>query len=221
MIAADVVTHRAVAGSATRMADEDPISTQVVRHGLDATADQLLVALRRTALSPVIYDARDFAGAFYDTQFRRLAQMQSLPVFLGALGYCAEAAVAQAGGADVLKPGEVLLSNYAYNTGSHQSDVAVIVPGFFEGELICYAVIKAHYMDVGGAWLFATHTDNIWQEGTIYPGVRIYRRGELNENLWRTTLVNTRTPKNFAGDTIARVGACRIALEAFNRVIDR
>lgn len=221
MTATDVVSHRAVAGSGSSAVDEDPISTQVVRHGLDAAADQMLVALRRTAFSPVIYDARDFAGSFYDPQFRLLAQMQSLPVFLGALGYCAEAAVAQVGGAEVLEPGDVLLSNYAYDTGSHQNDVAVIVPGFYEGELICYAVIKSHYMDVGGAWLFATHTDNIWQEGTIYPGVRIYRRGELNEDLWRTMLINTRMPKNFAGDTIAQAGACRIALEAFNRVVDR
>ena len=221
MTATDVVSHRAVAGSGSSAVDEDPISTQVVRHGLDAAADQMLVALRRTAFSPVIYDARDFAGSFYDPQFRLLAQMQSLPVFLGALGYCAEAAVARVGGAEVLEPGDVLLSNYAYDTGSHQNDVAVTVPGFYEGELICYAVIKSHYMDVGGAWLFATHTDNIWQEGTIYPGVRIYRRGELNEDLWRTMLINTRMPKNFAGDTIAQAGACRIALEAFNRVVDR
>ena len=35
----------------------DPILTEVIRHGLNATAEQMKVVLRRTAFSPVIYEA--------------------------------------------------------------------------------------------------------------------------------------------------------------------
>ena len=47
----------------------DAVTASIVRHGLDAAADQMLVALRRTAFSPIIYDCLDGAGAFYDRRF--------------------------------------------------------------------------------------------------------------------------------------------------------
>ena len=61
-----------MAGLATRESAErgarggaDPVTTQIVRHGLDAGADQMRVALCRTAFSPIIYEMTDFAAALY------------------------------------------------------------------------------------------------------------------------------------------------------------
>src|SRR5690349_15988980 len=56
----------------------DPVTASVIRHGLDAAADQMLVTLRRTAFSPIFYDMLDGAGAFYDRHFRMLSQIQCL-----------------------------------------------------------------------------------------------------------------------------------------------
>ena len=65
----------------------------IIRHGLDAAADQMLVALKRTAFSPIIYEVMDGAGAFYDRQFRMLSQMSALPMFTGSLGLAVESVV--------------------------------------------------------------------------------------------------------------------------------
>ena len=68
-------------GTAARV---DPVTASVIRHGLDAAVDQMLVTLRRTASSPIIYDMLDGAGAFYDRQFRMLSQIQCLPLPKGS-----------------------------------------------------------------------------------------------------------------------------------------
>ena len=48
----------------------DPITTEVVRHGLNSAAEQMKRALVRTAFSPVIYEVLDFAAALYDRDVR-------------------------------------------------------------------------------------------------------------------------------------------------------
>ena len=80
------------------MAEADPILTEVIRHGLNSAAGQMKRALVRTAFSPIIYEVLDFAVALYDDRVRLLAQAPSLPMFMGRLSFCVEAAVAAVGG---------------------------------------------------------------------------------------------------------------------------
>ena len=51
----ETVTYRAV-GKSTGGSDADPITTEVIRHGLNSAAEQMKLALIRTAFSPVIYE---------------------------------------------------------------------------------------------------------------------------------------------------------------------
>ena len=71
----------------------DPVTTEIVRQGLNAAADQMKRALVRTAFSPVIYEVLDFAAALYDRDIAMLAQAPSLPTFMGTMSFCVEAAV--------------------------------------------------------------------------------------------------------------------------------
>ena len=91
-------------------------------------------ALIRTAFSPVIYEVLDFAVAVYDRQVRLLAQAPSLPIFMGTLNFCVEAAVEAVGGEDELAPGDIILYNSPYGTGSHPQDAAVVMPVFLGDE---------------------------------------------------------------------------------------
>src|SRR3954449_9321947 len=114
----------------------DPVTASIIQHGLDAAADQMLVALKRTAFSPIIYDILDGGGAFYDRNFRMLSQIQTLPLFTGSLGLCVESVAKHYEDHGGLQDGDVLVVNDPFLTGTHQWDVAVIVPGFLDGELV-------------------------------------------------------------------------------------
>jgi N-methylhydantoinase B len=219
---AEPVVYRAGFGTSTGVVDADPITTEVIRHGLNSAAEQMKRALVRTAFSPVIYEVLDFAVAIYDRQVRLLAQAPSLPFFMGTMNFCVEAAVEAVGGESALEPGDIILYNYPYGTGSHPQDAAVVLPVFLhDEELIGYATIKGHWLDIGGKEPYSTDTVDVFQEGTIFPGVKLYSRGRLVKDIFRMAVANSRVPKMVAGDINAEVVGVRTGAAALLRVVER
>jgi N-methylhydantoinase B len=218
----ELSVYRAGRGASAGAVDADPITTEVIRHGLNSAAEQMKRSLVRTAFSPVIYEVLDFAVAIYDRKVRMLAQAPALMIFMGTMNFCVEAAVEAVGGEDALEPGDILLYNYAYGTGSHAQDCAVVMPVFLNDEtLVGYTTIKGHYLDIGGKEPYSTDTVDVFQEGTIFPGVKLYRRGELVTDIYRMLLANSRVPKFVAGDVNAEVIGVRTGAAAMLRVIER
>ena len=217
----ETVTYRAV-GKSTGGSDADPITTEVIRHGLNSAAEQMKLALIRTAFSPVIYEIYDFGIAIYDRDIRLLAQAPSLPLFMGTMNHCVQASVEEAGGEDALEPGDILLYNVPYGSGSHAQDAAMVMPVFLDGgELVGYTTVKGHWLDIGAIAPYCADTTDVFQEGTMFPGVKIYSRGELVQDIHRTVLTNSRLPKFVAGDINAGVVSLRAGATGLVRLIDR
>src|SRR5690606_23614046 len=130
----DPVVHRARMRGAKRSEDADPVTTEVIRHALNSAANQMKRALIRTSFSPIIYEVLDFAVAIYDKDIRLLSQAPSLPMFMGTLSFCIIEAVKANGGPETLKPGDALIYNWPFGTGSHPQDMVIIMPVFFRDE---------------------------------------------------------------------------------------
>src|SRR5687767_5830504 len=222
-MSAEPVVYTATSETGAGVAvDADPVTTEVIRHGLNSAAEQMKRALIRTAFSPIIYEVLDFAVAIYDPRMRLLAQAPSLPLFMGTLNFCIEAAVEAIGGEEELEPGDIILYNYPYGTGSHPQDAAVVMPIFLKGEeLIGYSTIKGHWLDIGGKEPYSTDTVDVFQEGTIFPGAKLYSRGGLVDDIYRMALANTRVPKMVAGDVNAEVVGVRTATAAVLRLVEK
>jgi N-methylhydantoinase B len=222
MTSSETVLYRAGIGTSTGVADADPVTTEVIRHSLNSAANQMKRALVRTAFSPVIYEVLDFAVAIYDRRVRLLAQAPSLPFFMGTMSFCVEAAVEAVGGEQELFPGDVILYNYPYGTGSHPQDCAVVMPVFLrDEELVGYTTIKGHWLDIGGKEPYSTDTVDVFQEGTIFPGVKLYDRGTLVKDIYRMAIANSRVPKMVAGDINAEVVGVRVGAAGLLRVVER
>jgi N-methylhydantoinase B len=218
----DIVTYRSpTIPRSIGTAEADPVTTEVLRHQLNAVAAEMQAVLRRAAFSPIIYEMIDFCCAIYDRNVRLLAQGMSLPSWLGTIGFCIESVVAAVGGRHTLEEGDVLFSTYGYDIGSHPQDAAVVLPIFFDGELVAYAAVKAHQMDIGAAAFYCTDTTDIFQEGTIFPGVRLYKRGERDEDLWRTLLANSRLPVALAGDVSASIASAQAGARGVTRILEK
>ena len=199
----------------------DAITTQIVRNALNSAANQMKRVLIRTSFSPTIYESFDFAVAIYDRQIRMLAQAPTLPAFMGTMSFCVEAAVAGAGGEQAMEPGDVILYNLPFGTGSHAQDMAVVMPVFQRAELVGYAASKGHLTDIGAKNPYCTDTTDMFQEGVIFPGVKLYRRGELVDDIFRMILANSRAPNAVKGDILAEVACCRAGAAELVRVIER
>jgi N-methylhydantoinase B len=219
--AEEFIATRASMGGGSALADADPITTEVIRHGLNSAAEQMKIALRRTAFSPVIYEMIDFCCARYDRDVRLLAQAQALPAFLGTMNFCVESCVRSVGGEEELEEGDIIFSTYGFDIGSHSQDAAVVAPVFIDGELVGYAAIKAHHMDIGAKEPYCTDTTDNFQEGTIFPGVKLYRRGELQKDMYRTIVANSRLPVSLQGDLNAEILALKMGNAALLRLIER
>lgn len=216
----DRVVYRA-RRSVRSTVDTDPVTTEVIRHELNSAAEQMKRTLIRTAFSPVIYEVLDFAVAIYDRQVRLLSQAPSLPLFMGRLSFCVEGAVEAVGGEDALEPGDVLLYNVPYGTGSHPQDAALVMPAYADGELAGYAAVKGHWLDIGAKEPYSTNTVDVFQEGTIFPGVKLYSGGELVEDILRMATANSRLPRMVAGDISAETASVRAGTHELTRLIER
>jgi N-methylhydantoinase B len=196
-----------------------PVETEVIRHALISAAEEMKIALCRTAFSPLIYEVLDFACALYDREVRLLAQAKSLPIFLGTLNFCVDAAVRAVGGEENLEPGDIILTTYGFDIGSHPQDAVLVMPAFFEDELVGYSTIKAHWTDIAAKDPYCTDTIDNFQEGTIYPGIKLFRRGVRNEDVYRIIIANSRYPRELDGDITAHAVGVRTGTIALARVI--
>jgi N-methylhydantoinase B len=202
-------------------ASADPVTTELVRNALNSAGDQMKRALIRASFSPIISESLDFAVVLYDKQIRLLAQAPSLPVFMGTMNFCIEGALAGVGGAETLEPGDVLLYNSPYGTGSHAQDAAIVIPVFLDGALVGYAACKAHWMDIGAKNPYCTDTTDVYQEGVFFPGIKLYRKGEVNSDIVAMIRANTRLPDEVMGDVSAQVACCRVGARELARIINQ
>ena len=199
----------------------DPVLTEVIRNGLNAAAEQMKVTLCRTAFSPVIYEMIDFAAGIYDTDCRMLAQARAAPQFLGTLSYCLEAALERLGGLESMEPGDVIWSTDGYDNGSHSQDAVVIVPAFDGDRLVGFAVTKAHHLDIAATDPYCTNTTDYFQEGVIFPAVKLFAAGVQQRDIYRTILANSRLPKALEGDMNAQINACVAGNTGLLRLLNR
>jgi N-methylhydantoinase B len=193
------------------MADVDPITLEIIRGKLLAIADEMGIALARSSMSPVIYEVLDFACGICDAEAQLVAQTNGITLFTGT--FAGQVEFIRRKFKKRMRPGDIYMTNDPYKGGTHTPDIALIKPVFVDGEVLAYAISVAHWSEVGGsvAGSIAPDASEIFQEGVRFPGVRIYREGERQEDLEDLIATNVRLPKMSLGDLNAGLAAVRMA----------
>ena len=207
--------------TAQEMSELDPVTFAVVRGGFHSAALDMFSAFRRTAMLPILYEFNDFGMSIYDEQLRVLADAPGLPIFLGSLDIAIENTLVAMGGAEALRPGDILLNNHPYMTGAQPADAALIEPVFAEEELIGYAALRAHMGDLGGKGPYPLDATEIFQEGITFPGVKLYDRGDLNEDIVAIIRSNSRLPNETVGSFLAGSAALHAATRKLQRLSEK
>jgi N-methylhydantoinase B len=216
------IVHRTRPASRTTADNSDPITTEIIRNGLLSVAEQVKRTVVRTSFSPIIYETLDFAVSVYDDEARLIAQAPTLHLFMGILSTVVEKVI-EIVGVENMEPGDIVLYNVPYGTGSHAQDAALVMPVFAarRDRPVGYVAIMEHWLDLGAKDLYCTDTIDVYQEGVKFPGVKLYRAGVLNDDIHRTLIANTRVPKILEPEIFAQVGALRIGSVAFTRLVER
>lgn len=197
-----------------------PIQLEVLRHALTGVAEEMLAALVRTALSPNIRERRDCSTALFDAEGRMVVQSESIPVHLGAMPFSVAAALTKL---QTFEPGDVIAINDPFAGGAHLPDITLITP-IFQGErLRAFAANRAHHADIGGMTpgSIAADATEIYQEGVRIPPIRLWKRGQLDEEAFQLILANVRTPAEREGDLRAQFAANETGRRRFVEIIER
>lgn len=196
----------------------DPVTFAVLRSGLTSSAADIHWVFKRICTLPILYEGNDYGAAVYDSRLNCFSSSAAAPLFSGALDDCVRALVEEIG-VDSLSPGDVLFTSDPGLHGCHTPDAPFVEPIFHDGELVGYAALRCHVGDLGAINFYPTTSTSSYQEGLMVPPIKVYREGELNEDLIRLVRANSRMPMETAGNLMAAAAAVHAGRDRVLRVI--
>jgi len=202
----------------------DPVTLEVLRNALPAIADEMSVDLQRTSYNMMIYEVRDYCCALLDADGRLISQnIGGVSHFVADLGVVIKDGVARYG-RDGFAPGDVILTNHQRVAGQHLNNICVYTPFFHGGELLAFAIVRAHWVDVGGmstGFGAASTVGDPWMEGLQFDQLKIYEAGVPDAKLLRMIADNIRFPEASMGDLRSQMAACKLAERRLEELFSR
>ena len=181
----------------------DPVTLDIIEGALKSARYEMDAVLFRSAMSPVIREQHDEFPMITDPRGRMV---------VGQFGaYINEMMEEWDRG---IYPGDVILTSDPFKCSasiSHTNDWLVLVPIFYEDELVGWSSQFGHQMDCGGPLpgSLPTGAKTIFEEGIIIPPIKIVERGVPQEDILRLIFNNVRLPEMNRADLFAIVAGCR------------
>jgi N-methylhydantoinase B len=193
----------------------------VIKGALIYAAEEMGIALKKSAYSPNIKERMDHSCAIFNQRRELVAQAEHIPVHLGSMALAVRQSVEIY--KDILEPGDMLLLNDPYISGTHLPDMTLIAPIFHQGMLIGYAANKAHHTDVGGGAPGSLSSDSaeLYQEGLIIPPVKYLREGIVDPEISSLIRSNVRTPEVQMGDLRAQIAANNTGIRRVHELVNQ
>jgi N-methylhydantoinase B len=221
----------------------DPTTLEIYRALYTSVAEEMGVALRRTAFSPNIKERRDYSCAVFDSSGRVIAQGDHMPVHLGSMPMAVAAALREV----EIGPGDVVALNDPFAGGTHLPDVTLVMGVFMETRRLgdtgtqrkpdqhsprrrvsasprplFYVANRAHHADIGGATpgSMGLATD-VYGEGVRIPPIHLVRGGEICVDVMKLILANVRSSKERRADFEAQIGSLRTGAARLLEIVER
>ncbi len=204
----------------------DAVTVEIVGNLLLSIAEEMGVAIIKSAYSTNIKERRDISTAVFDPEGNMVAQAEHVAMHLGSLlGIIKE--INKKHPLEDIHPGDMFMGNDPYNGGgTHLPDITIAIPVFCGEKLVGWAANLAHHSDVGGKVPGSVAGDavSIFQEGLKIPLVRVCQKDKVNMDIIEFVMTNSRMPDERYGDLQAQIAAnyvgARRMLEAYNRYGD-
>ena len=200
----------------------DPITLEVIRHGLVSITDQIDANITRTAFSPYIYEYKDFAVGLVSADGELIAQCTGgMPVFVAdSVGMAVRDGLATYGAAR-LHYGDVVVCNHAAIQGQHLNNTVMYTPiyaGPQRAALIGFFAINVHWIDIGG---ITPRSSDIFMEGLQLRSIKLWSKGEPIQEVYRIIENNTRFPVELLGDIAAQHAGCVLGRDLTQALADK
>lgn len=199
----------------------DPITLQVIRGALETIAEEMGHVLYRMSFSSIIRESQDLGAGLFDTEFNTLCESESTPMHIGSIpGYLE--GIARSLDDGEWYEGDVVVHNHPYYGASHSPDLAIVIPIFYKGKLVGYSGNTAHHIDIGAATPgLIIDVPDVYAEGMLFAGTKLYRKGQRNETMWNYIRNNSRAARQLVDDIEAQIASARLGVKRFQELLDR
>ena len=181
----------------------DAVTLEVLWNRLISVVNEQAAALMHASFTTVVREAGDLSAGVFDRAGNMVAQaVTGTPGHINTMANCVRHFV-NLHPIDSLVPGDSLLTNDPWLASGHLHDITVVTPVFYKGRGVGWFANTCHAMDIGGRTLGAGARE-VFEEGLHIPIMRLFRAGEINQDLIDIVRANVRTPDEVVGDLYAQ-----------------
>ena len=199
----------------------DPITFSIIRHRLFRVVDEAVITLKNVSGSAITNEGHDLMVSLYRADGSLL---------MGGVGFLHHLTSAAEACKSIIRrfegdihAGDVFLLNDPYTAALHTSDVYLVAPIHYRGELVAWSACFVHVYDIGATnpGGFCPDAENIYTEGFSSPGIRLVEQGEIDRAVMDTFLNMVRSPDMVALDLNSMIACNNVARERMLALIEK
>ncbi len=189
----------------------DPITFSIIRHRLYRVVEEAVITLKHVSGSAITNEGHDLMVSLYEADGTLL---------LGGVGFLHHLTSAAEACKSIIRrfdgdvhEGDLFLLNDPFTAALHTSDIYLVSPIHYKGELIAWSACFVHVYDIGAMnpGGFAPDAQDVYSEGFSSPGLKLVDRGNLRQDVWDTLLNMVRGPEMVALDLRSMIACNNVA----------
>lgn len=200
----------------------DFVSMNIIESSMISICREMGITLMKTSYSTIFNEALDFTCAIASPDGEMWAVAEFCPAQIGGMPLIIRSSLQEIP-LNTIDPGDVLVHNDPYRGGLHTPEHTLFCPVYVGDELVAFTVAIGHVAEVGGMVPggFASEATEIFHEGIRVPPVKIKKRGEDVEEVWKLWLANVRTPRYNYGDMRALISGVEVGAERLAQTVKK
>jgi len=201
----------------------DPITYEVLRYALWNLNVEHGNTIVKVSGSPIAAYSHDFNPALLDENGDFVLFGPFLQYLSSAVGSAVKWTMEYRSENPGIHAGDIFLTNDPWVGATHQSDVALMAPVFWAGELFGWVANSLHQWDMGGTSPggFNPIAEDVFWESAVIPPIKIVEGGRLRRDVEESYTRHSRMPKLVALDLRAEIAGCNVARERLLGLIKR
>jgi N-methylhydantoinase B len=200
----------------------DPVLLEILRNRLKAIVEEMAAVTLRTGFTVFVKETSDFGACLVAPNGEVMSAPTDTAVSL-MVGLPAWEIINAVG---PYEEGDIGITNdpdTTHGLATHLPDVWTWKPIFVDGQIIAYGFNFIHSSDVGGKvpGSISPSSYEVYQEGIRIPPMKLYRKGEPNQDVITLFLTNSRIPEQNWGDIKAQIASLNVAEKRMHELVAR
>ncbi|MFC2059639.1 hydantoinase B/oxoprolinase family protein [Chloroflexota bacterium] len=203
------------------MSSIDPVTVEIIQNSFTQIGREAGITMVRAAASLVVVGVKDLGFNIADHLGRTVVYSIWMPRHGTTLAFMLRSSLDRFKEREIY-PGDMIMVNNPYDGALHVSDIAIIAPVHYQGEIIAWTGCATHHTDMRAMRPgFCPDATDWYQEGMVFSPIKIVERGELRQDIFGFLMDNVRMPLHQGLDLKAQIAANNVARDKIVKLVDR